>query len=472
MNQLNDSQLKAFDYVDRGFNCFLTGGAGVGKSFLLRFLKKKFPTLTITASTGIAALNVGGNTVHSVFLPNLYHDIGHIVTLLKKTKKIETIQNLEMLAIDEISMLDGRILTQIDEILKRVKEQRNKPFGGVQLIAIGDFLQLPPVPSSDKNNSEKRITYAFESPAWSFKTINLTQIERQSDADFMHLLRHLRQGYKSDNFYTLLKNRHCDDKTLDKSIIRLYPMTARCDKYNNACQEALEAEEQNYKGVYFLKENTEVEQKINDKILKSLIKSSKSKENLKFKIGDRVMLTFNIDIDSNLVNGVCGKVIGFTEKNEAVESSWELIRRNNKNDNPSGYMKNIFNYLESWKEKNHNHYPVIRFDNGITKIITPVVWRDVTVINKNEIENAVYCQLPLMLAFSITIHKAQGMSLDNACVYFSGCIQYGQYYVAMSRLKSLQGLYIPPSNKGIKTYNDFFIKADPKVLAFYKSTLT
>lgn len=468
MNQLNDSQVKALDFVDRGFNCFITGGAGVGKSFLLRALKEQFPKLVITASTGVAALNVGGNTVHSVFLPNLYHDVKYIIGLLTKTKKLEFLQQLEMLAIDEISMLDGRILTQIDEILQRVKGN-NKPFGGVQVIVIGDFLQLPPVPSSDKNNPEKRITYAFESKSWSFKTVNLTQVERQSDPQFMHLLRHLRQGYKSDNFYTLLKDRHCDDKTLEKSIIRLYPMTARCDKYNNTCQEALETDSQEYKGIYELRENNEVEQKVNDKLLKQLIKSSKSKEDLKLKIGDRVMLTFNIDV--NLVNGSCGEVVGFTKANEAIESSWGWIKRNEKNDNPTAYLQSIYEHLESWKKQNHNHYPVVKFDNGITKTITPVVWRDVTVVDKQEIENAVYCQLPLMLAYSITIHKSQGMSLDNACVYFSGCIQYGQYYVAMSRLKSLNGLYIPPSSKGIKTYNDFFIKADPKVLAFYKSTL-
>lgn len=469
---LNESQQLALDLIDRGFNCFITGSAGTGKSFLLRAIREKYPHIVVTASTGVAALNVGGNTVHSVFLPNLYYSINKIIGLLRITKRIQLIESMEMLAIDEISMLDGRLLDQIDAILKRVKGN-DKPFGGVQVIAIGDFFQLPPVPSPDLSSQEKRVVYAFEAKSWIFKTINLKLVERQNDPEFIHLLRHLRQGYKSDNFYTLLKDRHIDNvEKLDNSIIRLFPMTARCDKYNDKKHNEIDSLEFEYKGVSWIPESQNQDEiKQNQKNLKTLIKSSKSKEDLKLKIGNRVMLTFNINTESGLVNGLCGEVIGFTESDEAIEPCWELIRKNIGKENKSDYILAIQGHLEDFKNKNISNYPVVRFDDGRVKTITPVVWRDVRVIDKQEIELAIFCQLPLMHAYAISIHKSQGLTLPDACIYFSGCIQYGQYYVAMSRLTSVNGLYIPPSSKGYKSYNEFFIKADPKVLQFYKSIL-
>jgi len=182
---------KVTSSINSGKNIFITGAAGTGKSYILNKLKQDFPEMEVTATTGAAAVNVGGVTIHSWAGIGIGDRPAAILTRIMKYDVVERIRSCKLLAIDEISMLDDTMLDLLDETLAQVRGQ-DAPFGGIQIIVIGDFLQLPPVSRKNENK-----TFCFDSVAWEsagFTNIVLTHIYRQEDINFLSILKNVRHG--------------------------------------------------------------------------------------------------------------------------------------------------------------------------------------------------------------------------------------------------------------------------------------
>lgn len=429
---LNPCQKKAYKAFLQGKNLFISGGAGTGKSFLLRYIRERHPII-VTATTGIAAVNIEGTTIHSKTFIGLRMPRSKKLNLIESKYYGEELKAAKTLAIDEISMLDGRHLTELDQILKIVRGCPDKPFGGLQILAFGDFFQLAPVP--DEN---RYFEYAFQSPAWeSFENINLRTIERTKQSDFIEVLKYLRQGQQHPRFYKIMHPCTGYLPEVEGNVVNLFPTFARCKKYNEERYNILPDKEISYKCLKWTSET-------DDKTLNELIKGSRTLENNVFKVGTQVMLLCNLDFEQGLVNGSVGKVIGFTMDQDRVRSKLEMSDRE---------------VFEANQE--HELYPVVQFENGIEAVIGPHEWK---LANQKFETVATYTQIPLMHAWALTIHKSQGLTLDNVYFHAGGCFATGQYYVGVSRLRALEGLKM-------KNYHSQWIKADPVVTRFYQRTL-
>ncbi|MDD2840607.1 MAG: PIF1 family ATP-dependent DNA helicase [Rickettsiales bacterium] len=416
---LSETQRLAVDKIAEGKNVFITGPAGTGKSFLLNYLKDEYKTksLHITASTGIAAINVSGQTLHSwagLGLGNL--PLNETLRNILSTKGIhlrKKLRSAKMLAIDEISMISAEIFDMLNNLLKAVR-QNNLPFGGLQLILFGDFLQLPPI---NKENGE--VFFCFESEAWQeakIETITLKEIFRQSEKDLVNLLNNLRFGELTKYDIELLRGRFKKedlDKTFEATILGTHNI--QVEKINlsklcniNNCEKTYKAKfEGKPEKIEFLKRNCIVP------------------DVLTLKIGAQVMMLKNTFAKDGIINGSIGIIRSF--------------------DNKKGY-------------------PVVEFTNGALLTITPNEWA-VSKFNENtaqvEVE-AMMIQIPLVLAWAITVHKSQGMTLEKIKCNLGSAFAEGQVYVAISRVKSLEGLFI-------ESFNINNVKVNKKVIEFYRN---
>lgn len=412
---------KIVKLINQGENIFVTGNAGTGKSFLLNKLKEKYKKkLELTSTTGLAAVNIKGTTIHSwtgvgicqKSLQKCVDDILDKKTLVKKIK------NCKLLAIDEISMLKGDAFTYIDRVLRAVREDE-KPFGGIQLLLFGDFYQLPPV-------EEGRIgkDFCFATETWqelNLQTVKLEKIYRQSEASFIKALNDIREGLVDEDDFKLLKSREIDYDLTASSMLHIFSRNDEADNYNKRKFDSLESKTYKYKaktGVYrgknLIEDNfTERESMIID----IFSKNCKASAELLLKKGCRVMLIINFDFERGLINGSCGEVTALDENSITV-----------------------------------------KFDNGITENIKvhkfEYYYKDVL--------TATIKQFPLKLAYAISIHKSQGMTLENVVVDCNRIFEQGQTYVALSRVKKLQGLYL-------KGFSLDKIKVNPEVVEFYKN---
>jgi len=415
---LSETQRLAVDEIAKGKNVFITGPAGTGKSFLLNYLKDEYKTksLHITASTGIAAINVGGQTLHSwagLGLGNLpLNETIRNILSVKGTYLRRKLRSAKMLAIDEISMISAEVFDMLNNLLKAVR-QNEKAFGGIQLILFGDFLQLPPV---NKENDE--IYFCFESEAWQeaqIETITLKDIFRQSEKDLVNLLNNLRFGELTKYDIELLRSRfkkEDTDKTFEATILGTHNIQVEqinISKLNciNNCEKTYKAKfEGKPEKIEFLKRNCIVP------------------EELTLKIGAQVMMLKNTFVKEGIINGSVGIIRGF--------------------DNKKGY-------------------PIVEFTNGALLTITPNEWA-VSKFNENtaqvEVE-AMMIQIPLVLSWAITVHKSQGMTLEKIRCNLGSAFAEGQVYVAISRVKSLEGLFI-------ESFNINNVKINKKVIEFYK----
>lgn len=422
-------------------NIFLTGPGGSGKSYLLSYIVDYFDRcqkkVGITAMTGCAAqtLHPKARTLHSYMGIGLGQDAED--KLIQKIKKNPTIfkrwLTLDLLIIDEVSMLTPALLEKLNAIAQRLRKNK-VPFGGLQVLFVGDFYQIPPVYTS----TEKPIhTFAFESPCWNTiiqETIQLTQIKRQEDPVFQQLLNEARVGQLSAASYEHLLTRKTDSWKKEK--IKPTLIFNKRDAVNEInIQKLSKLKEPAYtyeaKTVYgsepilgqptatkplpiFLHTNNAEIEFATAKI----DRDSPYDPSLTLKIGAQVMCLKNIT-ETPLVNGSRGVVIGFG--------------------------------------KEPTFYPIVEYKNGYKMEMTPQQW-------ESDIIPGLYRrQIPLCLSFAITCHKAQSSTLDCALIDIGlNTFEYGQAYVALSRVKSLDGLYIydiEPSS----------IKAHPKVKAFYES---
>lgn len=408
----SDDQNSAIRALNDGENVFLTGVAGTGKTYALNSwldTQKKREDIAVTASTGIAATHIGGQTVHRWAGIGIgEYDVDHIVEeYYWRTYSREVIARTNTLIIDEISMLDARALDLIDGVCRVAKDDDDTPFGGIQVVFVGDMGQLPPVQLDNR--------FSFESDAWNgaqVRTIELTKVWRQEDAEFVKLLQEIRLGRLSDEGLQLLMTRRKAMSDLD-GCTRLMTHNEMVDKINEEKLAALKATQ----SVYMAQEIG------NAGALDWLDKNCLSPKVLKLKLGARIMCTKNTP---QFANGELGTVT-------KLEPDLVHVRMDN-----DGYDIKIERC--EWKTKKS---VAKKNKNGVTE--------EVTGTRK---------QFPLRLAWAITIHKSQGMTIDKVSVDLGATFAHGQVYVALSRVRSLAGLNIERWG-GVSS-----VRAHPKVLQF------
>jgi ATP-dependent DNA helicase PIF1 len=441
---MNTEQTQALQAILQGRNVFLTGQGGTGKSFLIKKIadsfKERNKTLAITATTGCAALLLGegAKTIFSWAGVGLGEDpTGKLIAMISRSKKTLTRWLLtDSLIIDETSMMTADLFEKLDAIAKNLRANQ-LPFGGIQLILVGDFYQLPPVAKQQgpvakqqgpvAKQQGQEVKFVFESPLWSqtiHHIIELKQIMRQTDPVFQKILSEVREGYLSPESHTILKGRM--KLPWQKEKIRpslLFTRRSEVDYINTSNLKALKGERHTfsamtkYSAVATNKKDTEAVQKA----IAKLDRDAAYSPELTLAVDAQVMLIKNISIETGLVNGSRGVITGFGP-------------------GPLYEPKVLF--------KGHS-YPVS---------ISPQDWE----VEDAGVKGVKRSQLPLVLAYAITIHKSQGSTLDCALVDISAStFEYGQAYVALSRAKSLEALYVHDIDPKA-------IRAHPKVIEFYK----
>lgn len=382
------TQETALGILKTGASVFLTGSAGTGKTYVINqyvdFLRATSVPYAVTASTGIAATHIGGMTIHSWSGLGIKQTLSpyDIDAIESKQYLHKRLTKTQVLIIDEVSMLHGSQLDMLDELLRSIRKN-DAPFGGMQVVLCGDFFQLPPVV---KNREVEQSDFVFTSQAWRALdpvVCYMTDQYRQNEGDLLSILDAVRGGDIDDGVYTLLESRK--DIVHELPFTRLYTHTQDVDEENNRELEKLETREETYTMTSHGK----------DALVLSLIKNCLAPEKLCLRIGARVMFVKN-DPEHAYMNGTLGEVIDFT-----MDKS-----------------------------------PIVLLENNKQIIVLPVDWS----IEEDGRVRASINQLPLRLAWAITIHKSQGMNLDRAEIDLSKAFTYGQGYVALSRLRSLDGL--------------------------------
>lgn len=399
-------QKTALDILKSGKNVFITGSAGTGKTYLLnlytQYLKERRVYPTIVAPTGIAASHLGGQTIHSFFALGIRDSIdeGYVDFLLEKKYLKTRFSKLKLLIIDEVSMISPEIFSSMDLILRGFKGT-DAPFGGVQVVISGDFFQLPPVSKVPK---EKR--FAWQSPAWKaldLHTCYLQEKFRQDDDRLIGILDDIRSGQISASSEELLAGRH--EKELSTATpTKLYTHNVDVDRINKDELDKLEGEPKLF--VY--------ESKGSEKNIEKIFKSSLVLEELALKKGAVVIFIKN-NAEEGYVNGTTGTVQSFS---------------------PIDNM------------------PIVRTTEGKKIKLEPEDW---SLENDSGKVTATVSQVPLRLAWAITIHKSQGMTLDAAEIDLSKTFETGQGYVALSRIKNIEGLRL----MGL---NPMALRVDPLIL--------
>ncbi|KAM7513885.1 hypothetical protein LguiA_003468 [Lonicera macranthoides] len=424
-----DQQLQLLDAISKGKSVFISGSAGTGKTILVRHIIKCLKGIYgasrvfATASTGVAACAIRGQTLHSFAGIGLGEADREtlVYRILADKKAFNRWNKADALVIDECSMVDDNLFDTLEYIARKVRHVEKK-WGGIQLIVSGDFFQLPPV-SSNQNLITKG--YAFEAKCWALSfdlQVELTSIFRQSDPQLIKLLQDIRRGQIDPEDLRILQER-CSEAEPDPSVVRFYPRKEDVDSVNrkqmhNLCEEIVV-----YSAVDSGKDPW-----------KRQLKNGIAPDKLELCVGARVMLNKNIGPWRKLVNGATGTVIGFCK-----------ARCGDDNTSIGGMCGNKL-------------VPRVKFDSGGVVDIYPETW---DVVDGDKVV-ASRKQIPLILAWALSIHKCQGMTHDRVHTDLSRAFDYGMVYVALSRVKSLEGLHL-------KNFDASTIRAHPKVLQFYKS---
>lgn len=454
-------QQLAYDKYVKGENIFITGPGGSGKSFLIKQIARHADNegrkISICAMTGCAAilLNCGAKTLHSWAGIGLARgdDTAIVTRIMTNRFKRSNWKKTDILVIDEVSMLSKQLFNLLNHIGQRVRKS-GLPFGGIQLVFCGDFYQLPPIGDKEKNIESTQ--FCFESQLWesTFKSysrqsnqIMLTTIFRQDNPVFTKVLNQIREGRLTRSSFDVLNSRVIKketEKKEEKSEIKptiLFPVKRSVDRINQEEMAKLTSDIHDFscKVVEIVDEDEEKKKKEEEKpaetkeiklktTSKKITQETKKKEadylinnglfekTLKLRKGAQVMCIANIDMENGIYNGSQGIVVNFTDS---------------------------------------GNVPVVRFSNGIERAIGPHQW-----LSEN-ITGFGVAQIPLILAWAITIHKSQGATLEKAEIDVgSGIFECGQSYVALSRVKSLEGLYL-------SAFNPAKIKVARKVKEYY-----
>jgi len=426
------TQQEALTLLKMGKNVFLTGPAGSGKTYVLNsyihYLEERGVEVAITASTGIAATHIGGMTIHAwsgIGIKDFLsaRDLDYLEQQQYLWKRFDKVK---VLIIDEISMLKNTTLDMVDQVCKTFK-RNPKPFGGLQVIFSGDFFQLPPVEkykpqtqmeqvalytdSSDdimyEVEDEIKTPFAFSSQSWKKADLHicyLSEQHRQDDITLLSILNEIRSGEVSEDTRELLLNKVTQKDIPD--IPKLYSHNIDVDRYNLEQLEKIDGEEQIY----------EMTSRGKASGVDALKRGCLSPEELWIKVGALVMFVKNNPV-AGYVNGTIGEVVGFDT----------------------------------------DGFPIVRTKEGKEYVAVPQPW---AIEDQGKLVAEIF-QVPLRLAWAVTIHKSQGMTLDSALIDLSQAFVPGQGYVALSRVRTLDGLFLKGINQqalqvhpGVLTFND------------------
>lgn len=412
---------------ETGASFYLTGRAGTGKSTFIKLAQaNSHKQIMVLAPTGIAALNIGGSTIHSFFeFPNraMLPNDGGIKTFWEGAEKRKMIRALNTLIIDEVSMVRADVIDAIDTSLRKNGGNPNLPFGGIQMIFVGDIFQLEPIVSK-KASDDKIIKAYYSGPrfyqASIFKELHLLHVElkkiyRQKDEAFISLLDKVREKNISHNDIQSLNERVGVSTPQQQSGIMITLTTRRdaASKINNEMLAKLNTQDVKYEA--------ELEGEFDDY-------AYPNKRELKLKVGAQVIFVKN-DPEKRWFNGTLGRIIELGETSITVETS-------------DGSLQQV--EPQNWKNTKY------QFDKSNKSVIKKTIGS--------------FKQYPLKLAWAITIHKSQGMTFEQANIDFgSGTFSSGQAYVALSRVTSLQGLYLS------RPMNHSDIIVDPSAIEFTNS---
>jgi len=386
------TQSTALALLKTGSNIFVTGEPGSGKTYVInkyvRYLRDHGISVAVTASTGIAATHISGVTIHSWSGVGIRktlneHELDAITTMERLVKQIT---GTDVLIIDEISMLEAGMLDMVELICRTIR-RTPEPFGGLQVVLVGDFFQLPPI----SKYGEPPAQFAFSAAAWTesmFDVCYLTEQHRQSDAALSSVLASIRNGTVEAETVTHLHSRRVTQHPTHADITKLYSHNTNVDEVNAGKLKQLAGKSHTFSmTTYGPKSKVE-----------ALIRGCLSPEELQLKQGAAVMCTRN-NPEKGFVNGTLATVVDF--------------------DDGEGY-------------------PIITTRTGRTMTVEPMEWA----IEDGEKITASITQIPLRLAWAMTVHKSQGMSLDAAVMDLSHSFAYGQGYVALSRVRTLAGLFL------------------------------
>ena len=416
------TQKEALDILKTGANVFLTGEPGAGKTHTINeyihYLRDHYVEVAITASTGIAATHIGGMTIHSWSGIGIRkkldrYDLDKIASNEYVSKRI---RRAKVLVIDEISMLSSDTLYMVDAVCREVK-QSSDAFGGLQVILVGDFFQLPPIiknnnedKSSQKEmfSSENNSAFAYDCSSWKnakFVVCYISEQYRQDDTDFLEILSAIRHDTFDEEHFEKIQLRKVDRSNLPKNTPKLFSHNVNVDSVNTDMLSKIEEEVHHFK---MTGEGPEV-------LVAIMQKGCLSPEDLYLKKGAEVMFTKN-NQKEGFVNGTLGTVIGFEVGTK---------------------------------------YPMVKIRSGKNITVGPMEWS----VEENGKIRGKIIQIPLRLAWAITVHKSQGMSMDSAIMDLSEVFEYGQGYVALSRVRRLSGLHIIGVNaKAFKVHPDVLLK--------------
>ena len=417
------TQKEALNIMKTGANVFLTGEPGSGKTHTVneyvRYLRSCGIEPAITASTGIAATHIGGYTIHSwagIGIKNFLteYDLDRISQNERVAKRIA---KSKVLIIDEVSMLSAATLDMIDAVCRTIRRP-DQAFGGLQVVLVGDFFQLPPISRSfnddpnarlgfENSRNDSRAQFAYHSDAWAnLKPIicYLSEQHRQEDAKFLDILSAIRRGSVSTDHKETLYNRRNLLEPME-GITKLFPHNANVDRINDMELSKIMEDVHTF----------DMDSKGNPNVVEQLKKSCLSPEKLFLKLGAKVMFTKN-SLEKGFVNGTTGVVVDF---------------------------------------ESYTGAPVIETRSKRRITAEPLEW---AVENDGKVLGRVM-QVPLRLAWAITVHKSQGMSLDAAVVDLSDAFEYGQGYVALSRVRTLDGLHLLGLNdRALQVHPDTLVR--------------
>lgn len=399
----NMTQDQALQILKTGANVFLTGEPGSGKTHTINlfvsYLRAHLIEPAITASTGIAATHIGGMTIHSWSGIGIKSRLSNyeLDEISSNEYIVKRLRRAKILIIDEVSMLLPETLSSIDAISREVRQSR-EPFGGLQVIFVGDFFQLPPVTKRDEEEAvqtamikEVPARFAYDSPAWARAkplVCYLTEQYRQDDDNYLAVLSAIRHGVFGDEHLRRLESRKVGARGAPEQAPKLFSHNIDVDRVNDEMLAQLPDASRKFI----------MSARGRDRVVETLKKSCLSPEMLALKIGAAVMFTKN-NPKEGFANGTLGTVSGFNRE---------------------------------------NNHPIVKTRGGRQIEVEPMDW----MVEDNGKILGEISQLPLRLAWAITVHKSQGMSMDEAVMDLSRVFEFGQGYVALSRVRRLRGLYL------------------------------